>query len=87
MIRKTLFILMGLAAFTLGCEDGTGACVGQYGTNKYECKENWDPEECEDWDTQQVNGSGWTFHAGDSCSSLGYTNKCSDGTYVSGSCP
>ena len=82
------FVIFFITTFCLlltGCGN-TGACVGQYGVGKYECKEDWYKEECEAWDEDQVNGSDWIFHSRKSCESLGYTNMCSDGSYVEGSC-
>ena len=63
----------------MGCGK-TGACVGQYGAGKYECKEDWYEDECSQWDEDEVNGSEWIFHSRKSCEALGYANQCSDGT-------
>jgi hypothetical protein len=83
---KLTFILFSLvtlpAAALVSCGSGTGACVGSGGLlASPECKEDWDEAECEDWDAQEVNGASWTFHGGDTCDDLGYTEMCSDGSY------
>ena len=78
------FFLCCIFLFT-ACET-TGACVGQYGVGKYECKEEWYETECAEWDEDEINGSEWTFHKRSSCEDLGYTIECSDGSYVEDSC-
>ena len=69
--------LLLIALLIVGCEDGGGSCAGggMYGTS---CLGNdWDEDECRDFDEQQVNGGGWTFSK-DSCDDRGYTVYCSD---------
>jgi hypothetical protein len=58
-----------LAGVWVACA-GTGACIGEPGSY---CKDGWTSAECSDWNNLGVNGSSWSFHAGQTCSSLGYT--------------
>ena len=81
-----LFIIT-LIAFALSACGSSGACVGEYGAGKEECKEGWDKAECDQWDEDQINGSSWAFYSGDSCSSLGFENECFDGPFVEVACP
>ncbi len=78
-------LLLGLLAICIfmlsGCSV-TGACVGTGGVLLFtECKEDWDQSECDSWNDQGINGATWTFHKGQSCPDLGYTEMCSDGSY------
>ncbi|MBI5508750.1 MAG: hypothetical protein HY903_08345 [Deltaproteobacteria bacterium] len=86
---KALVILVAAAATVsvIGC-GSTGACVGSGGVlSSPECKEDWSEAECDDWGAQGVNGAAWTYHGGDSCSDLGYTSQCSDGSFrLPGNC-
>jgi hypothetical protein len=51
------------------------------------CKEDWTRIECQEWDDEGINGANWDFYGGDSCEDLGYTDRCSDGSYrYSGDC-
>ena len=46
-----------------------------------ECKQDWSESECADFNTQGVNGATWSYHDGQSCPDLGYSEQCSDGSY------
>lgn len=77
---------LALAASVLllgvGCGGGSGACVGTGGVlSSPECKNGWSQSECQDWQNSGVNGATWTFDSGSSCLDLGYTERCSDGSY------
>jgi hypothetical protein len=62
---------------------GTGACVGSGGSilSSPVCKEDWTKSECQEWDDMGINGAEWDFRRGASCEGLGYTDRCSDGSY------
>ena len=81
------FVLFLLSSFMLAsCGGGVGACVGESSPGNGLCKDGWDKEECEEWDEDEVNGSSWTFHSGDSCEDLDYTHECSDGSFADNPC-
>jgi hypothetical protein len=87
---KAFFMIGALSLMPgyLGCGWLSGACTGEYAAGKIICKQGWDQAECDEWDTLEINGSRWTFHAGSSCNDLGYSNRCPPGeNYVAGSCP
>lgn len=67
---------------------GGGSCVGTGGVLLSPvCKDGWTQSECQDWQNAGVNGSTWTFNSGSSCMDLGYTERCSDGSYrLPGAC-
>jgi hypothetical protein len=83
MTRAILWTSLALTASSLGgCGGGTGACVGTGGVlSSPVCKPDWSEAECSDWDSQGVNGATWAFYDGDACPDLGYTERCSDGSY------
>jgi len=70
-----LGVLLGLSVF-LACESLTGSDEGccqsspvefSFGLRVY-CQNDFDEEECADYDRQQVNGAEqWTFHEGQTC--------------------
>ncbi len=68
------------------CGGSGGACTGESSPGNGLCKDGWDQSECEEWDEDEVNGSSWTFHSGESCEDLGYTYECSDGSYADNPC-
>lgn len=79
-----VFMLILLGGIILSaCGGGTGACVGSGGSTLLSpvCKEDWSRSECQEWDEQEINGANWSFYSGDSCEDLGYTDRCSDGSY------
>ena len=77
MIRRLIILLL-----IFGCGDVGGSCAGggMYGTS---CLGNdWDEDECRDYDEKQVNGGGWAFSK-DSCGDRGYTVYCKEtSTYL-----
>lgn len=80
LFASMAMVLYGLAV--TGCGGGTGACVGSGGAlSSPECKPDWDESECDDWNSQQINGATWTFHGGDACEDIGYSAQCSDGSF------
>ena len=79
-------ILFGSGLLLASCGGGVGACVGESSPGNGLCKDGWDEEECVEWDEDEVNGSSWTFHSGDSCEDLDYTHECSDGSYADNPC-
>ena len=80
-IKLSLLLLM-----TSACGSGTGACIGESSPGNGLCKDGWSESECQEWDEDEVNGSSWTFEAGESCEDLGYTYTCSDGSYADNPC-
>ena len=82
---KTL-TLFACSLLTAGCGGGGGACVGESSPGNGLCKDGWDQAECEEWDEDEINGSSWTFHSGDSCEDLGYSYTCSDGSFADNPC-
>ena len=78
--------LLGCALLLTSCAGSSGACVGESSPGNGRCKDGWEREECEAWDEDEVNGSDWTFHAGEDCQDLGYTERCVDGSYADESC-
>ena len=78
-----IVIVIVFGALTLSSCSGTGACVGSGGGILLSpvCKDDWSKSECQEWDAEEVNGANWDFHGGKSCESLGYTDRCSDGSY------
>lgn len=88
-VLALLGLVFGLFLVTLSaCGGGSGACVGTGGVQASPiCKQDWDESECTDWDDQGINGASWSFHGGTSCEELGYTERCSDGSYrLPGAC-
>jgi hypothetical protein len=73
----SLFLALSLMLMG-GCGDSTGACAATGGFVDT-CKQNWTEGECADF--QGVNGATWTFHAGQSCESLGYDYPCRSGSF------
>ncbi|MGQ9616681.1 MAG: hypothetical protein ACUVWJ_09835 [Spirochaetota bacterium] len=72
---KTLVLVCILAflvsALMLSSCGGTGCCVSDavsysYGDRVY-CYDDWDKSDCEENDSEQVNGAGWTFYRGQTC--------------------
>ena len=62
-----LVLLTGCSLFG----EKSGACVSSavefsFGARVY-CYSGWDPAECRDFDSRQVNGASWSFHKGQSC--------------------
>ena len=81
-IAPYLTLLLVVAWLLAACGSGSGACVATGGVlSSPACKQDWERAECDDWNSQQVNGSSWTFHGGEACAALGYTERCSDGSY------
>ncbi len=72
--------LIVCALLFISCSS-TGACVGTGGIVD-ECKEDWDKDECQEWDDLEVNDANWSWHRGDSCDDRGYSVKCPDGSFV-----
>jgi hypothetical protein len=83
--RLGLIVLLLLASPMIlsACGGGTGACVGSGGDVLLSpvCKPDWSRAECQEWDDEGINGAEWNFFSGDSCQDLGYTDRCSDGSY------
>ena len=78
-----VLIVILLGGTILSACDGVGACVGSGGGVLLSpvCKEDWSRSECQEWDDEGINGANWSFYSGDSCEDLGYTDRCSDGSY------
>lgn len=82
-------ILVFLAAIVILCSlilsscSGTGSCVGVGGDILFSpvCKNDWTRGECQEWDDMQVNGAEWSYMGGETCEDLGYTDRCSDGSF------
>ncbi len=71
-----------MAAGLAACGGATGACVGTGGVlHSPVCKQDWSKNECDSFQTQGVNGATWTLQEGKQCQDLGYTERCSDGSY------
>jgi hypothetical protein len=88
LILWTLFLCLTLALVQMACV-GTGACVGSGGDilDSPVCKNDWSRAECQEWDDEGINDADWDFHAGRNCEGLGYTERCSDGSYrLPGAC-
>jgi hypothetical protein len=60
-----------------------GTCVGSGGDVLLSpvCKDGWSRAECQGWDAEGINGASWDFRGGATCEGLGYTDRCSDGSY------
>jgi hypothetical protein len=76
----SFFIIFAVILSSCG---GSGACVGSGGNilSSPVCKEDWVKSECQEWDDMEINGAEWNFRGGASCEGLGYTERCSDGSY------
>lgn len=84
-MKLGLLAVVALGLTVAGCGTDSGSCEGLYGTGTYggsECHDNWSKSECDKWNTDRVNSSSWTYHAGQSCQDRGYTQMCSDGSWV-----
>jgi len=81
-IQWILFLFLTLVLVQMACV-GTGACVGSGGDilDSPVCKDDWSRAECREWDDEGINDADWDFHAGRTCEGLGYTDRCSDGSY------
>ena len=79
-------LVFACSLLAVSCGGSGGACVGESSPGNGLCKDGWSQEECEDWDADEVNGSSWTFHAGEGCEELGYTHTCEDGSYADNPC-
>lgn len=84
--RLGLFVLIMIlvgGVLLSACGGGGGACVGSGGGILLSpvCKQDWSRSECQEWDDEEINGADWNFYSGDSCEDLGYTDRCSDGSY------
>ncbi len=82
---KMVFAL-GWVLLASACGGGGGVCLGETGQGTGLCKEGWSESECDEWNEDEINGSRWHFHAGETCEERGYTYECSDGTYADRSC-
>jgi hypothetical protein len=76
------FLVVFCGTILTSCS-GSGACVGSGGNvlTAAVCKADWTRSECHEWDDMKVNYAAWTYHGGASCEGLGYTERCSDGSY------
>lgn len=86
LVAILLFIMLTLIISSC---DSSGVCVGSGGDVLASpvCYENWDKNECQDYDDQEVNDAEWVFHGGDSCVDLGYSERCAENTFrLPGSC-
>jgi hypothetical protein len=81
-ISFALSITIASLMLTSGCGLG-GACVGSGGSILLSdvCGEGYDADECEENNEIGLNDASWTHHPGASCSSLGYSEECSDGSF------
>ena len=77
MKNLVLFFIFGclIAVLLLSSCGGTGCCVSDpvyysYGYRVY-CYDDWDKSDCEENDSEQVNGASWTFYRGDTCEDRG----------------
>ena len=70
---------LALGALASAC-GGVGSCASSGGLVD-ECKQDWSKSECEDWNSQQVNGASWSYSS-DSCDERGFSVSCADGSYV-----
>ncbi len=78
--RSTVLIasLLGVLALGASCPTSTkdGACIStvvQFNTfSRVYCYEGWSKSDCTKNNTDQVNGAGWSFYAGDTCGKHGY---------------
>jgi hypothetical protein len=77
---KKLTPLLGL--LLTGC-GASGVCISE-GGNVDECKEDWSSDECAEWDDLEVNGASWSFSGG-TCEDHGFSEQCSDGSWVASS--
>ncbi|NIS81223.1 MAG: hypothetical protein GTO14_13700 [Anaerolineales bacterium] len=77
-----VFFLVVLCTTILTSCGGSGACVGSGGSvlSSPVCKDGWTSSECQEWDDMGINDAEWKYR-GSSCESLGYTDRCSDGSY------
>ena len=82
-VLLALFTASVFAFLFGGCSTGSGTCIGIGGalTSGPVCKEDWTADECREWDQMEVNSADWTFNPWASCEDLGYTERCSDGSY------
>jgi hypothetical protein len=88
-VRRSRLVFLLLLVLLIGtlilgaCGGGTGACVGSGGDVLLSpvCKPDWSRAECQEWDAEGINGANWDYFGGDSCEGLGYTDRCSDGSY------
>ncbi len=74
MITTALALLSSSLTLT-ACGDDSGACVSDSVDYKYfvrtYCYDNWDRSDCDEHNDQPVNGTNWTFHAGETCEDRG----------------
>lgn len=62
----TALLALGLLLLA-GCES-LGACEGYSSIlNKTYCYDDYTEEECDDYDSQEVNGANWNFYPGETC--------------------
>lgn len=77
-----ILTLIFISTIVLSSCGGSGACVGSGGVlSSPVCKEDWANSECQEWDDMGINGAEWNFRRGASCEGLGYTERCSDGSF------
>lgn len=79
---RVLLMIAG-SSLILGSCSSSSACEGSGGSILLSpvCKSGFSNAECQEWDLVGVDDADWIFHGGKSCESLGYTNRCSEGTY------
>ena len=87
-VRRNRVILLTLLVILVGitclCSfGGAGACVGSGGDilRSPVCNNDWTSAECREWDQEEINGANWDHFGGRTCERLGYTDRCSDGSY------
>ena len=83
--RKTLMLILVtfLSAVVISSCSSTGTCVGSGGNVLLSpvCKDGWTRSECGEWDNEGINDADWSYNGGKTCEGLGYTERCSDGSY------
>ena len=89
ILRSQAKVLIVLSFFVVLCTviltscGGSGVCVGSGGSilSSPVCKDGWTRSECQEWDDMEINDAEWEYRGGASCERLGYTERCSDGSY------
>jgi hypothetical protein len=82
-LSSIVLLLIMLALLTLSGCSSTGTCVGSGGNVLLSpvCKDDWTRAECGEWDAEEINGAQWKYNGGKTCEGLGYTDRCSDGSF------
>ena len=71
MNQLFLFLLI-IFGVSFCASNNTGVCTGDSkSSSTIYCKNGWTKSECDDWNSQKINGTSWNFYEGQTCEGRG----------------